>query len=78
MSEEDDEQYRNSTIGRFCEKEIFCDKVRDHCHITGKYSVPAHKKGNKNVKQKQFRFISFAFLNSINNIIVYFSKNWLL
>ena len=78
MSEEDDEQYRNNTIGRFCEKEIFCHKVRDHCHLTGKYSVPAHKKGNKNVKQKQFSFISFAFLTSINNIIIYSSKSKLI
>ena len=25
------------TICRFCEKNIESDKVRDHCHLTGKY-----------------------------------------
>ena len=35
MTEEDEENYRNKKICRFCEKNIECDEVRDHCHLTG-------------------------------------------
>ena len=31
MTEEDEEDYKNDNICRFCEKEILSDKVRDHC-----------------------------------------------
>ena len=42
MTEEDEENYRNDIICRFCEKNIENDKVRHHCHLTGKYRGPAH------------------------------------
>ena len=51
MTEEDEEDYRNNNICRFCEKEIIFDKVRDHCHLTGKYTGPANNRCNINVKQ---------------------------
>ena len=34
MTEEDREGVKNNNICRFCEKNIDCDKVRDHCHLT--------------------------------------------
>ena len=36
MTKEDEEDYRNNDICRFCEKEFITDKVRGHCHLTGK------------------------------------------
>ena len=66
MKEEDEEDYRNNNICRFCEKNIDCDKVRDHCHLTGKYRGPAHSKCNINVTQKQSSFIPFIFHNFSN------------
>ena len=66
MTEEDDEDYRNDNICRFCEKEILSDKVRDHCHLTGKYKGPAHSKCNISVTQKQSNFIPFIFHNFSN------------
>ena len=36
MTKVDEEDYRNNIICRFCEKETVSDKVRDHCHLTGK------------------------------------------
>ena len=42
MTEKDEENYRNSNISRFCEKNIDADKVGDHCHLTGFYRGPAH------------------------------------
>ena len=42
------------------------DKVRDHCHLTGKYRGPSHSKCNINVTQKQCNFIPFIFHNFSN------------
>ena len=66
MTDEDEEDYRNNNICRFCEKEIITDKVRDHCHLTGKYRGPSHNKCNINVTQKQSNFIPFIFHNFSN------------
>ena len=66
MKQEDEEDYKNNNICRFCEKEIVSDKVRDHCHLTGKYRGPAHNTCNINVKQKDSNFIPFAFHNFSN------------
>ena len=66
MTQEDEEKYKNNNICRFCEKTIESDKVRDHCHLTGKYRRPAHNVGNINVKQKDSNFIPFAFHNFSN------------
>ena len=66
MSKKDEEKYRNDNICRFCEKEILSDKVRDHCHLTGKYRGPAHSKCNINVTQDKSKFIPFIFHNFSN------------
>ena len=63
---EENEDYKNDNICRFCEKNIESDKVRDHCHLTGKYRGPAHSKCNVNVTQKQSNFIPFIFHNFSN------------
>ena len=63
MTEEDEEDFDNNNICRFCEREILSDKVRNHCHLTGKYRGPAHNTCNINVKQKDSSFIPFAFHN---------------
>ena len=56
MTQEDEEDYRKNNVCRFCEKIIEPDKVRDRCHLTGKYRGPAHSKRNINVTQKQSNF----------------------
>ena len=43
MTEENEEDFRNDNICRFCEEIIESDKVRDHCHLTGKYRGAAHR-----------------------------------
>ena len=63
MTEEDKEDYRNHKICRFCEKHTECNKVRDHCHLIGKYRGVAHSKCTTNVTQKQSSFIHFVFHN---------------
>ena len=54
------------TFVDFVRKNIDCDKVRDHCHLTGNYRGPAHSKGNINVTQDQSNFIPFIFHNFSN------------
>ena len=61
MTEEGEKRYRQTKICSFCEKETFPDKVRDHCHLTGKNRGPAHTKCKTNVKEKQRSFLPFAF-----------------
>ena len=62
MTEEDEEDYRNTDICRLSEKEINSDKVRDHCHLTGKYTGPAHNNCKVKVAQKQSVFYPICIL----------------
>ena len=63
MTEQAEEDFKNNNICSFCEKNIESDKVRDHCHLTGKYRGPAHSKCNNNVTQDQSNFFPFIFHN---------------
>ena len=65
-TQEDKEDFEKNNICRFCEKEIVSDKVRYHCHLTGKHRGPAHNTCNNNVTQKQSYFIPFGFHNFSN------------
>ena len=56
MTEQNKEDFENKKICSYCEKEILCDKVRDHCHLTGALRGPARKMFNLNVKQKDSKF----------------------
>ena len=47
MTNEDEEIYNNSHICWICKQELNMDKVRDHCHVTGKFRGAAHNKCNK-------------------------------
>ena len=67
MTEKDEEDYGNKNTCRFCETIIECDKVRDHCHSTGKYRGPNHNSCNINVTQKQSNYIPFIFHKFSNN-----------
>ena len=63
---EENEDFRNDKICRFCEKNIESDKVRYHCHLTSKYRGPADSICNVNVTQDQSNFIPFIFHNFSN------------
>ena len=66
MTQENENDYKNNNVCRFCEKDFESDKVRDHCHLTGNYRGPAHNVCNINVKQKDSNFIPFIFHNFSN------------
>ena len=52
MTEEDNGHFINSTKCWICDNNCVKDdvKVRDHCHITGKYRGSTHKDCNIKVK----------------------------
>ena len=52
MSEKEEEQFRSSNICWNCEKLIDDDdeKVRDNCHVTGKFRGAAHWSCNINLQ----------------------------
>ena len=66
MTEQDQQDFENDNICRYCEKYIELDKVRDHCHLTGKYRGPAHNECNLKVKQKDSNFITIGLHNFSN------------
>ena len=47
---EEEEQFQSSNICWICEKPIEDEKVRDHCHITGKFRGTAHRSCNINLQ----------------------------
>ena len=66
MTGKDDDVFENDNFCRFCEKEKLSDKVRNHCHLTGKYRGPAHSKCNIKVTQSKINIIPFIFHNFCN------------
>ena len=50
MTEKEEEQFQSSNICWICEKLIEDEKVRDHCHITGKFRGAAHWSCNINLQ----------------------------
>ena len=66
MTQKDKQDFENNNICRYCEKYIELDKVRDHCHLTGKYRGPAHNECNLQVKQRDSNFITIGLHNFSN------------
>ena len=74
-TQEDQEQYRNTNICWFCEKDFDAEKFRDHCHCTGRNRDPAHEKRNVNIEQKKNFITPLAFQNSsISECHLFFKK----
>ena len=53
MTSEDEEIYNNSHIYWICKQELNMEKVRDHCHVTGKFRGAAHNKCNINLRLQE-------------------------
>ena len=59
LSKEEEELFQKSTICHICENGLYdelhgdFDRVRDHCHITGKYLGPAHSNCNLQRSEKK-------------------------
>lgn len=50
MSVMDEKEFNENGICHICKEKINSGKVRDNCHITGKYKGPAHAKCNLDYK----------------------------
>ena len=63
MTKEDNENFESATKCWFCDNDyIDTDvKVRDHCHITGKYRGSVQRDGNINVKLNHIKFLSYFY-----------------
>ena len=63
LTEKDEKTYKNNNNCRFCENENVNEKIRDHCHLTGKYRGTPHNICKIIVTQKQTNFIPILFHN---------------
>ena len=61
MTTKDEDNYQNSQHFWICNEELDDKKVRDHCHITGKFKGAAHNQCN--LKLKIPKKISIIFHN---------------
>ena len=61
FTEEDKKQFNNASDCWICGEELGNDRVRDHCHFTGRYRGPAHN--NCNLKYRKPKSISVFFHN---------------
>ena len=53
ITRKDEIAFQNAEICHICDKKLDNDKVRDHCHLTGKYRA-AHDYCNKNYQIPKF------------------------
>ena len=75
MSEEDKDNYQNSEICWICTQKIIKDKVRDHCHITGKLRGSAHKEYNSKLRIPRKLPIIFHNLEGYDGHIIFKELN---
>ena len=75
MAEKDEEDYKNNNICGFCEKNIESEKVRNHCHLTGKYRGPAHNTCNVNVTKIKVILSLLYFTILVIMIVICSSRN---
>ena len=61
FTEEDRKQFNKASDCWICGEELGNDRVRDHCHYTGRYRGPAHN--NCNLKYRKPKSVSVFFHN---------------
>ena len=75
MTKDDEFRFKNTNICWFCEQESLDNKVRDHCHLTGKYRGVAHYNCNIYVREKTVILFRFCFIILVTMIVICFSKS---
>ena len=78
---EEEEQFQSSNICWICEKLIEDEKVRDHCHITGKFRGTAHWSCSINLQLTKKVPVIFHNLRGYDSNLIFMSlkvwcKNW--
>ena len=59
---QDKENFKKSTHCYVCEGELGNDKVRDHCHLSGRYRGATHHKCNLKLRKPDFIPVIFHTL----------------
>ena len=72
---EGEEIYNNSHVCWICKEELNTDKVRDHCHVTGKFRGAAHNKCNINLRLPRKLPIIFHKLQGYDRHIIFKQLN---
>ena len=75
MTYEDEEIYKNSNICWICTQELNTDKVRDHCHVAGKFRDASHSKCNINLRLPKKLPIIFHNLQGYDGHIIFKEVN---
>ena len=77
MSEEEEEEFQSSNTCWICEKLIDNDdeKVRDHCHITGKFRGATHRSCNINFQLTKKIPVIFHNLRGYNSHLIFSEIN---
>ena len=75
MTNEDEEIYNNSYICWIWKQELDIDKVRDHCHVTGKFGGASHSKCNINLRLPKKLPIIFHNLQGYDRHITFKELN---
>jgi len=72
----DAENFNNSTTCHFCNKELGDDRVRDHCHLSGKYRGATHNACNINYNFKHVKIpVFFHNLKNYDSHLIISSAN---
>ena len=69
MTRKDEIAFQNAEICHICDQKLDNDKVRDHCHLTGKYRGAAHDYRNKNYQIPKFFPVIFHNLTGYDSHI---------
>ena len=74
MSKEEEHLFQQSSSCWICRKIINDDnkKVRDHCHITGKFRGAAHQDCNINFQLTKRIFVIFLNLKGYDSHLIFF------
>ena len=75
MASEDEEIYNNLHICWICKQELNMDKVRDHCHVTGKFRGAGHIKCYINLRLLRKLPIIFHNLQGYDGQIIFKELN---
>ena len=75
MTGEDEQIYHNSHICWMCKQELNTDKVKGHCHVTGKVRGAAHNKCNLKLRIPRKLPIIFHNLQGFDGHIIFKELN---
>ena len=62
-----EQEFQSETVCHICESLLNGNKVRDHCHLTGRYRGAAHSKCNLNYKVPKFYPVIFHNLSGYDS-----------